>query len=613
MSKSTQKIVAGLLSVAMVLTLVVGLTVTFAGAQTVTYTRSLTVGSRGADVTALQTYLQAQGFFTVTPTGYFGTITKRAVAAWQASVGITPAAGYFGPISRAQLNTGKGGTTPPPVSGVPGCPAGAVYNYLTGALCSTPNPSTSTTEGSLTVTAAATPANNANIQTNTDVPVYGLQLKAQLADVTINRLDLDISDTAGAVVENPGNFVQAIKLLDGSTVLKTWSVSSSDFIQGTTTNDWYVRLSNIGYVVPKDTTKTLTVAITTNGGIDTARVVVLHGYGTNSLLATSGNNIVSYYDVSTIIRTHTFNKPGTSNLTVASDASNPLSTTVRVNHASANSTNVTMMTFSAKSDTGDSKITSVTVLATSSAASNGPSALYLYDGSTLVSSWSAATWAAATPQTATFSNLSLVVPSGTTKTLTITADLPNTTADATIASTTVSSVVYQRPNSTSVTLSPNIAGNNQYFYAASPQWTLLSATPSLLTTGGTNNNFQGTQVTFVLKVTPVGGSITNANLPSVLSFTNSIVFRSAKNLVGTTSTTTAVVVSGNPTTMVEGQPYTVSVSATVGSTSLGAGINSGWFQMLGGTSTITNGSQSTTTIDTWGFSNFTSAPVTYTQ
>ena len=33
--------------------------------------------------------------------GYFGNLTKAAVAAYQTSVGITPAVGYFGPITRA--------------------------------------------------------------------------------------------------------------------------------------------------------------------------------------------------------------------------------------------------------------------------------------------------------------------------------------------------------------------------------------------------------------------------------------------------------------------------------------------------------------------------------
>jgi len=69
------------------------------------FTRDLTVGSQGADVTALQNYLAAKGYFNVAATGYFGSITAQAVAAWQSAAGITPAAGYFGAVSRAKYNS----------------------------------------------------------------------------------------------------------------------------------------------------------------------------------------------------------------------------------------------------------------------------------------------------------------------------------------------------------------------------------------------------------------------------------------------------------------------------------------------------------------------------
>ena len=40
-----------------------------ASANAATYTRSLTVGSRGADVTALQTWLNQKGYLSVSATG----------------------------------------------------------------------------------------------------------------------------------------------------------------------------------------------------------------------------------------------------------------------------------------------------------------------------------------------------------------------------------------------------------------------------------------------------------------------------------------------------------------------------------------------------------------
>lgn len=63
----------------------------------------LSLGMTSQDVLALQTELQAQGYFQATPTGYFGPITMSAVQAYQAAHGIS-ATGYVGPLTRAALN-----------------------------------------------------------------------------------------------------------------------------------------------------------------------------------------------------------------------------------------------------------------------------------------------------------------------------------------------------------------------------------------------------------------------------------------------------------------------------------------------------------------------------
>lgn len=58
-----------------------------------TFTSDLTVGSTGADVSALQNFLATKGFLTATARGYFGGLTKAALASYQTSKGITPAVG----------------------------------------------------------------------------------------------------------------------------------------------------------------------------------------------------------------------------------------------------------------------------------------------------------------------------------------------------------------------------------------------------------------------------------------------------------------------------------------------------------------------------------------
>lgn len=84
------------------------------------FSRDLTVGSKGDDVTCLQNALIAKGYLSASATGYFGSLTSAAVAKWQAAAGVTPAAGYFGAKSRAAFTGGSssnGGTTTTPVTG----------------------------------------------------------------------------------------------------------------------------------------------------------------------------------------------------------------------------------------------------------------------------------------------------------------------------------------------------------------------------------------------------------------------------------------------------------------------------------------------------------------
>ncbi len=82
-----------------------------AGESCYVFERSLTLGSSGADVKALQKFLNAQGF-TVSLSGigspglessYFGAKTRAALALFQASNSVSPSVGYFGPLTRKKI------------------------------------------------------------------------------------------------------------------------------------------------------------------------------------------------------------------------------------------------------------------------------------------------------------------------------------------------------------------------------------------------------------------------------------------------------------------------------------------------------------------------------
>ncbi len=77
------------------------------GAAAYNFGRNLALGSRGADVDALQQILIDGGFLKIaSPTGYFGALTRTAVIAFQAKYGIAQV-GLVGPQTRAQLNKGS--------------------------------------------------------------------------------------------------------------------------------------------------------------------------------------------------------------------------------------------------------------------------------------------------------------------------------------------------------------------------------------------------------------------------------------------------------------------------------------------------------------------------
>lgn len=64
--------------------------------------RDLELGMEGGDVRSLQTLLIGQGHaIPAGATGWFGEQTRAALAAYQQANGIVPAAGYFGPVTRA--------------------------------------------------------------------------------------------------------------------------------------------------------------------------------------------------------------------------------------------------------------------------------------------------------------------------------------------------------------------------------------------------------------------------------------------------------------------------------------------------------------------------------
>ncbi|MFA6554301.1 MAG: peptidoglycan-binding domain-containing protein [Candidatus Paceibacterota bacterium] len=70
--------------------------------------QNLTVGSQNQNVVVLQGLLSEMGYLNVPigiPFGYYGSLTRDALARYQASRGVTPAVGYYGPITKIAMQS----------------------------------------------------------------------------------------------------------------------------------------------------------------------------------------------------------------------------------------------------------------------------------------------------------------------------------------------------------------------------------------------------------------------------------------------------------------------------------------------------------------------------
>ncbi|MDB5265327.1 MAG: hypothetical protein JWM39_40 [Parcubacteria group bacterium] len=145
-------------------------------APTLVLTRILDTGSTGTDVSALQQFLKNAGFYTYpTITGYFGAVTKNAVAAFQAAHGL-PSVGTVGPLTRAVLVTVSSGSSSGTASTHPeftnangGISSGASEGSGGGGGSSQSAPPSDTTPPVVSAISSGTPGTtSATIQWTTD-------------------------------------------------------------------------------------------------------------------------------------------------------------------------------------------------------------------------------------------------------------------------------------------------------------------------------------------------------------------------------------------------------------------------------------------------------------
>lgn len=70
--------------------------------------QDLALGSSGQSVVVLQALLSEMGYLNVPvgiPLGYYGSMTRSALASYQARLGVNPAAGYYGDTTKSAMHS----------------------------------------------------------------------------------------------------------------------------------------------------------------------------------------------------------------------------------------------------------------------------------------------------------------------------------------------------------------------------------------------------------------------------------------------------------------------------------------------------------------------------
>ncbi len=334
-------------------------------AQAYNFASDLTVGSTGADVVALQTALVNGGYLVMpagTAMGYFGQVTKTAVAKYQASVGL-PSTGFFGPMTRAKLSSGSVVSTVPSTgvtSTVAGCTPGAMFSSTTGQKCngSTTTISTSGEEGELDNFDEIGGVESTLDEGDEDVEVLGFEFEAKDSDMLVERVDVDFTIGSGGS-SKLDDYITGVKLvLDGK------EIASADVDEADEDNDvWSFRFKGLKGVVSEDETAELYVTVDAVSNLDTddADVSLTVEIPADGIRAVDGAGISdTYVSADELEESFDMDSVTAGDLDITEADESPKAATVKVDDEDSTK-DVTLLVFELEADNQDIDITDLPV------------------------------------------------------------------------------------------------------------------------------------------------------------------------------------------------------------------------------------------------------------
>ena len=555
----------------------------------VQYNTDLTVGSTGADVTSLQQFLVGKGFLQMpagVSYGYFGPLTKAAVASYQASVGITPAVGYFGPITRANvnaLNVSTGGTT---------------GGTTTGGGITTPG-----VEGTLTVTTNSSGLVSTVYEGDSMAPIYGINVEAKTSDIAIQRVKVNLGTNSKIYTKG---YSRMYVTVDGNT-LASVDLNSSTVVKESST--YYITITGFNLVVPKDSKKQIVLKADVMSSIDSTDRTTLSNINlavpANGIRGIDGAGIDQYGPSSALSnRSTSFSAElaETATLKVSLNSSSPNKTTVVADGGSADDEldNLTVLVFDLKAEKDDVLLTDfiLDIAATGAGGATASTSVTLLEGSTELDTTSATT------RYATFSNIDFLIPKNTTKTLTVKVDIrsANSTIQNFIATASSTGMTAENSLGDTVTIGTYLTGSATGYQIgvrnAGAEVTLVSksiTTSGVAQTNGTPVSTSTLAATFNVKVKAVGSDVILGTVASATPVfgktgaTNSFVLYDggiASSVNNATSTSFTIPsncsTSGltNGCTLSEGDSVTIPVTFQIpGRDATGSAVSSGLYSV----------------------------------
>ncbi len=308
----------------------------------------LTMGSQGAEVTALQNALISMGqSIPAGATGYFGAQTQSALAAWQAANGVSPAAGYYGPLTKAAMDAK--------------CVPATDDEDDEDTETETGSGELGNDEGSITVSSAS--ADESSLEEGQEGGVLAFDVEVE-GDVEIDRIDVYAAEDGAESEDAEDYFVRAFLMVDGEEVAE---VDVEDFDQddydelGLSGDDYRIRFSNLGLVFADNDEPEMQVGFEVVSNLDSADLGTAWDVDADEIRFVDGKGFSDTEDADAQ-DSFSFDEEETGDLDVQASSDNPDATTLKIEDGDDESDEYEVFVFEIEENNGvDVEINDLTV------------------------------------------------------------------------------------------------------------------------------------------------------------------------------------------------------------------------------------------------------------